>query len=65
MRKIPHGRILKAEPKKQHLSTVPKFCSQSNTKYEVYPRGSPSRNSQRSRPNPSLRVYFISFLLKE
>ena len=26
MSKNPHGRILKGEPKKQHLSTVPKFC---------------------------------------
>ena len=26
MNKNPHGRILKEEPKEQHLSTVPKFC---------------------------------------
>ena len=26
MSKNPHRRILKCEPKKQHLSTVPKFC---------------------------------------
>ena len=25
MRKNPHGKILKGEPKEQHLSTVPKF----------------------------------------
>ena len=27
MRKKPHGRILREEPKKQHLNTVPKSCS--------------------------------------
>ena len=27
MRKNSHGRILKGEPKEQHLSTVPKSCS--------------------------------------
>ena len=26
MRKNSHGRILKREPKEQHLSTIPKFC---------------------------------------
>ena len=26
MKKNPHGRILKEEPKEQHLSTVPKSC---------------------------------------
>ena len=26
MRKNPHDRILKEEPKEQHLSTVPKSC---------------------------------------
>ena len=26
MRKKPHGRILREEPKEQHLNTVPKFC---------------------------------------
>ena len=26
MSKNPHDRILKGEPKKQHLSTVPKYC---------------------------------------
>ena len=30
MRKNPHGRILKMEPKEQHLSTVPKFYSFKN-----------------------------------
>ena len=30
MRKNPHGRILKGEPKEQHLITVPKSCSLSN-----------------------------------
>ena len=27
MRENPHDRILKNEPKKQHISTVPKSCS--------------------------------------
>jgi len=27
MKKNPHNKILKGEPKEQHLSTVPKFCS--------------------------------------
>ena len=27
MRKNPHGKILKGEPKEQYLSTVPKSCS--------------------------------------
>ena len=27
MRKNPHDRILKGEPKEQHLNTVPKSCS--------------------------------------
>ena len=27
MKKNPHDRILKEEPKEQHLSTVPKYCS--------------------------------------
>ena len=27
MRKKPYGRILRREPKEQHLSTIPKFCS--------------------------------------
>ena len=26
MRKNSHGKILRGEPKKQHLSAVPKFC---------------------------------------
>ena len=26
MRKNPHGKILKEEPKEQHLNTVPKCC---------------------------------------
>ena len=30
MRKNQHGKILKEEPKKQHLSTVLKSCSQKN-----------------------------------
>jgi len=30
MKKNPHGRILKREPKEQHLSTVPKSCSFKN-----------------------------------
>ena len=29
MRKKPHGRILRGEPKEQHLSSVPKSCSSS------------------------------------
>ena len=33
MRKKSHGRILRKEPKKQHLNTVPKSCSIS---YEPY-----------------------------
>ena len=31
MRKNSHDRILKEESKEQHLSTVPKFCSNLNT----------------------------------
>ena len=31
MRKNPHGRILKREPKEQHLSTVTKSCYSLNT----------------------------------
>ena len=31
MRKNPHDKILKKEPKKQHLSTVPKSCSSENS----------------------------------
>ena len=30
MRKQPHNRILGEEPKEQHLSIVPKFCSIGN-----------------------------------
>ena len=30
MRKYSHGRILKEEPKEQHVSTVPKSCSFNN-----------------------------------
>ena len=30
MRKNPHGRILKGEPKEYHISTVLKSCSLSN-----------------------------------
>ena len=26
MRKNPHGKILKGEPKEQHLNTVSKYC---------------------------------------
>ena len=32
MRKKPHDRILREEPKEQHLSIVPKSCSTSNTR---------------------------------
>ena len=30
MSKNPHGRIFKRKSKKQHLSTVPKSCSNNN-----------------------------------
>ena len=34
MRNNPYGIILKEEPKKQHLSTVPKSCSISIYEYQ-------------------------------
>ena len=36
MRKNPHGRILKGEPKEQDLSTVSKFCSLIKVECESY-----------------------------
>ena len=35
MRKNPHGRILRGEPKEQHLKTVPKFCPYINLKLVI------------------------------
>ena len=38
MRKKPHDRILREEPKKQHLNTVPKSCSSSKDRTYGKPR---------------------------
>ena len=35
MKKNPHGRILKREPKQHHLNTVPKSCSYIYVSYNI------------------------------
>ena len=39
MRKNPHGRNLKEEPKKQNLSTILKFCPKNNISTHTHTKG--------------------------